>query len=343
MNDWIQILTVSPSAERVETTSLVVAIVVLALLFVSFAALFYLYYRYFRKTIDYRLEDRYILKDMVQRSRSFFVKAGENYDSGSKEAPSYQDYLDAKAKRARLWKIIGNAVLVVFYLLIAALMIAAISIRAQGNSFKIGDKSYLVIKTGSMETVNPSNAYIEENHLDDQILTYSLIEIEEVTPEEMERYRIYAFLTDDGTLVVHRLIDMGSNGDGEMRYAFRGDANSTSASYEVSVPFERIVGVYTGWNNWGLGIFVNYAQSYIGIITLAFALILVGFYDILDAAIGKRIKAREDDLAIEIDADVKRRFATRAGFPYTLYLDRKMNPNDVIPPFLIQPQEPSQK
>lgn len=343
MNDWTLILTVSASAERVETTSLVVAIVVLALLFVSFAALFYLYYRYFRKTIDYRLEDRYILKDMVQRSRSFFLKAGESYDSGSKEAPSYQDHLAVEAKRARLWKIIGNTFLVVFYLLIAALMIAAISIRSQGNSFKIGNKSYLVIKTGSMEAVNPSNAYIEENHLDDQILTYSLIEIEEVTPEEMERSRIYAFLADDGSLIVHRLIDMGSNGDGEMRYAFRGDANSTSASYEVSVPFERIVGAYTGWNNWGLGIFVNYAQSYIGIITLAFALILVGFYDVLDAAIGKRIKLREDDLAVRVDQDIKQRFANRSGFPYTLYLDRKLKPREIIPPFLMEPKEPKQQ
>ena len=331
------------SAERVETTSLVVAIVVLALLFISFAALFFLYYRYFRKSIDYSLEDRYILKDMVQRSRSFFKEAGESYDSGSKEAPSYLENLEIKAKRARLWKIIGNTVLILFYLLIAAVMIAAIAIRAQGNSFKIGDKSYLVIKTGSMETVNKSNTYIEENNLNDQILTYSLIEIEEVTPEEMEQYRIYAFVTDDGMVVVHRLIAMGSNGDGEMRYAFRGDANSTSASYEVSVPFDQILGVYTGWNNWGLGIFVNYAQSYIGIITFAFALILIGFYDILDAAIGKRIKVREDDLAIEIDADVKRRFATRAGFPYTLYLDRSVKPQDIIPPFLIEPKEPKKQ
>ena len=163
-----------------------------------------------------------------------------------------------------------------------------------------------------------------------------------ISAEEMNIYDIYAFRAE-GTVFVHRLIDMGSNGDGEMRYAFRGDSNAISASYEVSVPFEDIIGVYTGWNNFELGLFVNYAQSYIGIITIAFALILIGFYDILDAAIGKRIKVREDDLAIEIDADVKRRFATRAGFPYTIYLDRKMNPNDVIPPFLIQPQEPSQQ
>lgn len=331
------------SAERVETTSLVVAIVVLALLFISFAALFFLYYRYFRKSIDYSLEDRYILKDMVLRSRSFFTKAGEKYESGSKEVPSYLENLEAKAKRARVWKIVGNTVLIICYLLIAAVMIAAIAIRAQGNSFKIGDKSYLVIKTGSMETVNNSNTYIEENNLTDQILTYSLIEIEEVTTEEMEQYRIYAFVTDDGTVIVHRLIAMGSNGDGEMRYAFRGDANSTSASYELSVPFDRIIGVYTGWNNWGLGIFVNYAQSYIGIITLAFALILVGFYDILDAAIGKRIKLREDDLAVRVDQDIKQRFANRSGFPYTLYLNRKLKPQEIIPPFLMEPKEPKQQ
>lgn len=330
------------SAERVENVSMAVAITVIVLLFLAFAGLFYLYYRYFRKSVDYRIEDRYILRDMVRRDRVYFAKASEEYDSGSKEAPSFFEFRSRGLAKARIWKVVGNSVLTLFYLAFAALMIAAISIRAQGDTFTIGDRSYLVIQTGSMEEKNTSNDYLFDEKLDNQIPAYSLIELKTVSIDEMTIYDIYAFKAD-GVIYVHRLISMGSNGDGEMRYAFRGDSNAISASYEVSVPFEDIIGVYTGWNNFELGLFVNYAQSYIGIITIAFALILIGFYDILDAAIGKRIKVREDDLAIEIDTDVKRRFATRAGFPYTLYLDRKMNPNDVIPPFLIQPQEPSQK
>lgn len=330
------------SAERVENVSMAVAITVIVLLFLAFAGLFYLYYLYFRKAVDYRIEDRYILKDLVRRDRAFFAKAGEEYDSGSKEAPSFLEFRAKGQAKARVWKIVGNSVLVVFYLAFLALMAAAISIRSQGDTFLIGDRSYLIVQTGSMEQRNTANDYLFDEGLENQIPAYSLIELKTVTVEEMNIYDIYAFRAE-GTVFVHRLIDMGSNGDGEMRYAFRGDSNAISASYEVSVPFEDIIGVYTGWNNFELGLFVNYAQSYIGIITIAFALILIGFYDILDAAIGKRIKAREDDLAIEVDADVKRRFATRAGFPYTIYLDRKMNPNDVIPPFLIQPQEPSQK
>lgn len=325
-------LILASSAERVENVSMAVAITVLVLLFLSYAGLFFLYYRYFRKSIDNALEDRYILRDMVRRSRPFFVKAGKDYDAGSNEAPSYLENLEEKRKKARGWKILSNSVLVVFYLAFVALMVAAVSIRAQGDSFLIGDKSYLVIKTGSMETKNAANDYLFENDLNDQIMAYSLIEIEEVTPEEMEIHKIYAFKVD-GTVFVHRLIDMGSNGDGEMRYAFRGDANSISASYEVSVPFDDILGVYTGWNSFELGLFVNYAQSYIGIITIALALILIGFYDIMDAAIGKRIELREKILSELVDADIKDRFARRMGYPYLLYLDRSVKLDEIIPPF----------
>ena len=318
------------SAERVENVSMAVAITVLVLLFLSFAGLFFIYYRYFRKSVDNALEDRYILRDMVRRSRPFFVEVGKSYDAGSTEGPSYLENLEEKKKKARGWKILSNSVLVAFYLAFVALMAAAVSIRAQGDSFLVGDKTYLVIKTGSMETVNSANSYIDENNLDDQIMAYSLIEIEEVKEEDMKLYDIYAFRAN-GTIVVHRLISMGKNG--EIRYAFRGDANASSASYEVSVPFDDILGVYTGWNSFELGLFVNYAQSYIGIITIALALILIGFYDIMDAAIGKRIELREKILSELVDADIKDRFARRMGYPYLLYLDRSVKLDEIIPPF----------
>lgn len=330
------------SAERVENVSMAVAITVIVLLFLAFAWLFYLYYRYFRKSVDYEIEDRYILRDMVRRDRVYFAEAGEEYDHGSKEAPSFSEFRSRGLAKARIWKVVGNSVLILFYLAFAALMIAAISIRAQGDAFAIGDRSYLVIQTGSMEEKNTSNDYLFDEKLDNQIPAYSLIELKTVSIDEMTIYDIYAFKAD-GAIYVHRLISMGSNGDGEMRYAFRGDSNAISGSYEVSVPFDDIIGVYTGWNNFELGLFVNYAKSYIGIITISFALILIGFYDILDAAIGKRIKLREDDLAVRVDQDIKQRFANRSGFPYTLYLDRKLKPQEIIPPFLMEPKEPKQQ
>ena len=138
------------SAERVENVSMAVAITVIVLLFLAFAGLFYLYYRYFRKAVDYRIEDRYILKDLVRRDRAFFVKAGEEYDSGSKEAPSFLEFRAKGQAKARVWKIVGNSVLVVFYLAFLALMAAAISIRSQGDTFLIGDRSYLIVQTGSI-------------------------------------------------------------------------------------------------------------------------------------------------------------------------------------------------
>lgn len=333
----------SESALRVESVSMAVAVTVLVLLFLSFAALFFLYYRYFRKSVDYQIEDHYILRDLVRRSRPFFEKAGKEYNDKEPTAPSYAEYLQQKNKKARGWKILGNTVLIAFYLVLIGVTAAAISIRAQGDTFAIGDSSFIVIKTGSMEEANPENEYLTENNLDNQILTYSLIELKTVCdPSEMEVYEIYAFKAND-TIYVHRLIDTLTGNNGETRYIFRGDANSATASFEASVAFEQIIGVYTGWNSFELGIFVNYAQSYIGIITFFLALILIGFYDILDAAIGKRIEAREAYLTEKIDKDLERRFASRAGYPYVLYLDRHAKMDDIIPPFLLQPQEPKKE
>ncbi len=323
------------SAERVQSASTAVAIAVIVLLFLSYAGLFYLYYRYFSKSIENELEDGFVLRDMVKRSRRFFLEAGRAYEE-RKPAPSYQQHLKVKARSARTLKIIGNTALVVCYLGFLGLMAGAIAIRAQGDSFLIGNKSYLVIRTGSMEEKNPANAYLYEEGLDDQIMAYSLIEIETVEAEEMELYKVYAFKVD-GVVLVHRLIAMGSNGDGEMRYAFRGDSNATSGDYEVSVPIEDILGVYTGWNSFSLGLFVNYAQSSIGIITIALALILIGFYDIVDAMIGKKIKEREDDLTVRVELDLKDRFTRRLGYPYLQYLDNKLKPHEIIPPFDIAP------
>lgn len=333
----------SASALRAESVSMAVAITVLVLLFLSYAALFFLYYRYFKKSVDYRIEDHYILRDMVRRSKPFFEKAGKEYDEKVTTAPSYSGYLEQKAKRARGWKILGNTVLIAFYLVLVGVTIGAISIRAQGETFAIGDSSFIVIKTGSMEEANPQNSYLAENNLDNQILTYSLIELKAVNdPSEMEVYDIYAFKADD-TIYVHRLIDTLTGSNGETRYIFRGDANTATASFEASVGFEQIIGVYTGWNSFELGIFVNYAQSYIGIITFFLALILIGFYDILDAAIGKRIEAREAYLTQKIDQDLASRFAARSGYPYALYLDRHNKVEDLIPPFLLEPKAPARK
>lgn len=319
------------SAERVEMASTAVAITVICLLFLSFVGLFGLYYKYFRKVVDRGLEDHYILRDMVRKNRRFFVDAEKSYrDEGS--SPSFSAHVAAGRTKTRIAKIVSNTVIIGFYLAFVALMIGAVSIRVQGDNFWVGDNSYLVIRTGSMEEAHSSNTYIEENNLDDQITAYSLIQIREVAPEDMELYKVYAFEANN-TVVVHRLISMGADEDGEMRYAFRGDANASSGSYEVSVPFSAVIGEYTGWNSFGLGLFVNYAQSEIGIITIALALILLGCYDVLDALIGKGIKDREAKIAQSVDIDIHDRFARRIGLPYGQYLDRSVRVSDIIPPF----------
>lgn len=71
------------------------------------------------------------------------------------------------------------------------------------------------------------------------------------------------------------------------------DCNAVSAPYETNVTMDRIVGRYTGYQNFLAGVFILYVQSNIGMITLFFAICAMICFDFFEAKVAKFIDERK--------------------------------------------------
>lgn len=184
------------------------------------------------------------------------------------------------------WKAILGLVL------LAALiaMAAAIYVRVSGNQFPFGDRTVMVVSSGSMSKKNPLNEYLE--NYDDQIDTYDAIVIERYeNQEQVRKYDVIAYRSDDGTTIVHRIVDAVETPSG-IQYVTRGDANSADDSgsfYGEYLPYSRIIGRYTGQRLPAVGFVVVFLQSPAGIMTLVALSYCFVVYDVL---ISKRDRIR---------------------------------------------------
>ena len=294
------------TAELVQSISLWVSIAVIILLFITLSSSFYIYYRYYRRCIDHELEDEYIRKEIKGENKKFFknfekLRDDENLSKEAKVEEYRKELLvDHVAKKMRVkngLKILANTVLVLTYIVFIFAMTFALYTRASGEQFYLGDTSYVVIQSGSMDEPVETNTYIQDNNLTDQIRAYSLIGLEKVESEsDIELYDIVAYYNNEGELIVHRVISIQTNDQGETTYTLRGDANSFTDDIERALTFNQIEAKYNGFQNFGLGIVINYARSNIGIITISLGLILIAVYDFFDIILGKRINVRKEIL-----------------------------------------------
>lgn len=301
------------TAELVQSISLWVSIAVIILLFITLSSSFYIYYRYYRRCIDHELEDEYIRKEIKGENKKFFknfekLRDDENLSKEAKVEEYRKELLvDHVAKKMRIrngLKILANTVLVLTYIVFIFAMTFALYTRASGEQFYLGDTSYVVIQSGSMDEPVETNTYIQDNNLTDQIRTYSLIGLEKVESEsDIELYDIVAYYNNKGELIVHRVISLQTNDQGETTYTLRGDANSFTDDIERALTFDQIEAKYNGFQNFGLGIAINYARSNIGIITISLGLILIAVYDFFDIVLGRRINIRKEILYPIIDEE----------------------------------------
>lgn len=317
----------SKSLDNIEMIATVVSVVVIILLCLSFGGLFYLYYRYYGKCIDSHVEDSYIKKEVVLENKKYFQKAEdvvnnkENSLEFKKEnVQPLTNHIKEKTKHNNWIKYVGNTFLVIMYVVFISFMGLAIYTRASGDLlFVNGSDSCLVIRTGSMETANKENKYLAENNLTNQISAYSLIGIEKITDEsDLKLYDIVAFNDDKGNIIVHRIVRI-DDVDGVKNYVTRGDANTGSASYEMGLIFEDFIGRYNGFQNFGLGVCIYYLQSGIGMITIALALVLIGFYDVLDIYLGKKISQRKSVIYVVIQNEIEHAILNNKEIHYLDY------------------------
>lgn len=301
-------------ANKLNGISLAVSITVIILIFICLSLCLYLYYRYYRKCIDNKIEDDYIKNEIKGENKKFFknfegLKNSSELTKDQKveyyKANSLVKYINDKNKGRNIIKVVVNIVLCIFYAVFIAILAFAAYFRATTNEQAyFGDTAYVVIQSGSMEEVNSSNTYIEENNLTDQIETFSMIGLTEVTsPSDLKLYDIVGYYNSDNELIVHRIISITEDASGNQLYTLRGDANSYSDPEERDLTISDIKFKYNGWQNFGLGMVVNYVRSNVGIIAICLGLIFIGVYDFLDIILGKRIKLRKEEIYPVIDEE----------------------------------------
>lgn len=265
------------SVSELEGISLGVSIAVILLLSISYIMLFSVWHFYYKKCIIKGLEDVNFKKELAKEYKKYiyFDKNSEELQKiTQKKNQNYSDYqmLIQEKKDANFWlRTLFRVGISLIYIGIVIIFITGLQNRLNQGVTSYFGKSYLVIETGSMETIHPSNNDLKENQLFNQIKQYSLIGIEKVNEKDMKINDIYAFYNPDGQIIVHRLVAIYDD-EGEITYQFKGDANAASAPYETDVTMDKIIGKYTGYQNFIAGVFILYIQSNIGMITLFFAI-----------------------------------------------------------------------
>lgn len=267
-------------------TSTLLLMGMIALLAVTFGCLFVLYAVSKCKIIYAGLEDETIRKDTKSRFRRAIQASCEQAgdltekERNKRERETIFACLNKKKKKPSFYYVFSAFVSVVF---IASLALA-IFYRSDIGCLHLADRSYLIVETGSMATVNERNTYIKSNHLNNQIAQHALVCIEDVTQEEIKQYDVCAYL-HEGTVYVHRIIKITHVGD-KVTYTFRGDANSTSLDFETAVTYDQIVGRYTAQNE-PLGYILSFFRSNTGILVLSAVLLFFIFLGYSDSKIDK--------------------------------------------------------
>ena len=167
-------------------------------------------------------------------------------------------------------KVIGLFRTIAFYLVLITIIpvfIFSLINKFSGNEMMIGDKTIMVVASGSMSYKNEANTYLFTMNLNDQFQQYDIIVLEKVKRNSLrEYYDVIAYRNDKGINIIHRIIDIEYGTT--TKYVTRGDIYDSSKTDSYKPVFEDIIGRYTGKRIPGIGIFVLFLQSYAGIITV---------------------------------------------------------------------------
>lgn len=222
-----------------EIISLVITIIGLA----SFAAIF---------TLLYRSNAKAQIAD---------IEAGKR-DSELLDEVIYERREEVK-KQKKITAVLKTVFFYVIIIIFAPLFVFSIVNRITGNTMMIGNKTVMVVASGSMSEKNEVNTYLVSNDLNNQFQTYDIIVLEKVVnASDIQLYDVVAYKNDEGTNVIHRIIAINADGS----YITRGDANNGSDRYNPT--FSDIIGRYNEQRARGIGILVMFLQSYAGIITI---------------------------------------------------------------------------
>lgn len=221
-----------------------------------------------------------------------------------------------KVKRRN--EIVGTIKNVFFYLtlfIVVPVFIFSLISRFTNNAIMIGDRTVMVVASGSMSYKAETNDYLVTNNLNDQFSKYDIIILEKVdSAAELKVYDTIAFVNDKGTNIIHRIKSIKYDGS----YETRGDAVEVSDSYNPVFP--DVIGRYTGKKIGGIGMFVLFFQSYAGIITIVSLVYCLLMIDRMSEKINKvqleRIEYLEKALGLLDETEAK---TMQAAYSETIY------------------------
>ncbi len=274
------------------TLVLIVSAISLVCFAIVYICIFSFYYFNRKKCIENKLEDNEVIK--------ILDKDVEKYDKKKKKLSFIETYYKRK-KRKQVGNIISNSIVGIFLVALIGFFVWATVMKSNDQTTYFGDKTYLVVQTSSMASINDSNKYLKDGSIDSKdrmntrISQYAFIGIDKFKSEDQIKvYDIVAFRMDD-KIIVHRVYSIGEEKDGHKLFTFRGDANPASMSGEINVTSDRIVGVFDGYQNQILGSIVIYIQSGTGLISVfAIAIVLmvyIFYYDRIDLRLTERYEA----------------------------------------------------
>ena len=292
----------------------IIGIIVIILFAIAFILLASLYFKSKKINIENGNEDEQIIKDIKKDFLKFYDK--QNKIDGK----SIKEDFNKKQKTDKAVNNVLNIFFIILFSALAVLSAFSISAKMSGGQFFIANQASLVIQTSSMETAYKGNTYLfDENgkEIENQrISQYAFITISNKQEyiDNLQAYDIVAFKMKNGEnnyiTVIHRLIDISLNDNGENVYTFRGDANASSMAGEFKISKDMIIGVYQsvdykGAYNVAFGYLIQYLQSPIGLIVVLVAFCLILIYQILNDKImnyyEKRYLFLFDKVITEID------------------------------------------
>ena len=202
-----------------------------------------------------------------------------DYESLTKE----KDRVQIKRNKKGVIKGIEIAVNVILSIFILTAIGFTIYTRISHNTVTTipgSNDAYVTVETGSMSYKNKDNTYLEENNLNNQIKTFSLVKLEKLSSDsEISIYDVCAYRDKNKDLIIHRVVDIISV-DGVDYYLFRGDANKTSDQYYLTR--EEIIYRYNGVHYDAVGRFISYIKSPVGIAAVGYAFIALLALEILE-------------------------------------------------------------
>lgn len=276
--------------QSLPSMSLAVSIVVIICMAISFAVLFLMYGKTKSRGINFGVEDASLKKQLSGK----LAKTDSNL--------TYCQLLEAEKRREKIVQIITDVILFIIAGFVGALTVFSIVLRTKGEQIYFGDTAYLTVLTSSMQEKNEDNQYLKENDDGVRIDQYALIGIDKRDPSLLKVGDIIAFKFEGDMIYVHRIVSIKQNGD-ELTFTTMGDANSSSLFNETDIAADRIVGVYNGYHNVGLGVLLIYMRSDIGIVALIFVFLLLAVIDAAELIVTRSYEKRQFSLAKQMDGE----------------------------------------